>query len=83
VVDEFFGLRAAHFDLAHVVDVEQSGYLACGLVLLEWAGGILNRHLPAGEWHHATAVIDVPLVKMGSFQIISHKILLFGWLILI
>jgi hypothetical protein len=77
VVDEFLGLGAAHFHLPHVIDVEQASHLTRGVMLLEWAGGVLDGHFPASEWYHATAMVNVPLIEMRAFQIFGHRKLLY------
>ena len=45
----YAGSRPAQVGLAHVRDVEQTERLAHGLVLLDRAGGIGHRHVPAAE----------------------------------
>ena len=65
-------------NLPHVVDVEQTGCLAGGMMFLDGTGWILHRHLPTGEGHHSPAVIYVPLIQLGFFQFFAHKDLLVG-----
>jgi hypothetical protein len=57
-------LRAAAGDVenGHVTDVEQPYLLAYGMVFLQ-LGAIVQRHLPAGEGHHACAGGDVDVIK--------------------
>ena len=55
--------RAFHEALAHVRDVEQAGVLARPIVLGEDAGGVLHRHVIAGEGHHASAELHVFVVE--------------------
>src|SRR5262249_23753526 len=45
---------AGNLDLTHVADVEEPGSRPYGHVLLRDAG-VLDRHVPAGEWHHPRA----------------------------
>ena len=54
--------------LAHVRDIEQAGVGARVQVLLEDAEGVLDRHLVAGERHHAGAKRDVQIVERGALQ---------------
>ena len=54
-VDEGVAVGAGDLELAHVGDVEDPGAGANGVVLGEDAGGILHRHLPAGERHQLGA----------------------------
>ena len=54
--------------LAHVRDVEQAGGSArCG-VFPDDAGGILHRHVVAGERHHARACGDVKRMQRCPAQ---------------
>ena len=54
--------------LAHMGDVEQPR-LAAGLQMLrQYAGGILHRHVIAGEGHHLGAELEMQIVERGAFQ---------------
>ena len=54
VLHQIERLRAAHFDLAHVADVEQSHALAHGAMLVEDAC-VFDGHVPAAEVDHLGA----------------------------
>ena len=56
------GGRSLDLDLAHVRDVEDAGVGADRAVLGDHAL-VLDRHLPAGERHHARAGGDVAVVE--------------------
>ena len=55
-------------DLSHMRDVEQAGGGAGVQVLLDDAGGILHRHLIAGERHHAGPEPDMQVVERRAFE---------------
>ena len=59
---------SAQEGLAHVGDVEKAGLLPRMKVLGQDAGGILDRHLVAGERHHARAAGDMESVQRRSMQ---------------
>ena len=54
--------------LAHMRDVEQPGGGARVQVLGEDAGGILHRHVVAGERHHARAERDMQRMQRRAWQ---------------
>ena len=54
VLHQIQRLRAAHFDLAHVADIEQSHALAHGAMLVEDAC-VFDGHVPAAEVDHLRA----------------------------
>ncbi len=54
VLHQIQRLRPAHFDLAHVADVEQADALAHGAMLVDDAG-VFDRHVPAAEIDHLRA----------------------------
>ena len=58
---------AAKPDLAHVGDVEQAGRVAGVPMLLDDAVAVLDRHLVAGERHHARAQLLVQRVQRRLF----------------
>ena len=58
--------RAADGEPAHVGDVEQAGVAAGGEMLRDHAGGVHERHLPAGEVHHLGAEGDVTRSRQAS-----------------
>ena len=55
-------------DLAHVRDVEQRRSSAAMLVLGAQPGGVLHRHVVAGEGHHARTVAQMQGVQGGALQ---------------
>ena len=55
--------------LAHMRDIEQPGLLAGVQMLFQDAGGILHRHLIAGERHHLAAQLQMQGVKRRAAQI--------------
>src|SRR5690606_4112838 len=57
---------------AHVRDVEEAGIVADGVVLLQH-GGVLDGHLPAGEFHHLRAGTKVGVIKGGAAK--RHRFL--------
>src|SRR6266498_1971811 len=61
-----------HLELAHVRDVEDAAVSPHGPVLGADAL-VLNRHLPAGEGHHARSERDVPVVKRRPLQGLGHE----------
>ena len=52
----------AWIDDQQMVDVEQAGSFARGVMLFDGSGRVLHRHLPAGEGDHTPALVYVPLV---------------------
>ena len=62
------GVVAHQQHLAHVGDVEQAGLGAGVLVLGHHAGGVLDRHVVAGEGHHLGAQFEVQRVQGGLVQ---------------
>ena len=66
-LEELARLRPLDLELAHVRDVEDAAVLADGAVLGD-DPLVLDRHLPAGERHHARAERDVALVERRSEQ---------------
>ena len=67
-IDEGDGVSTAHFDLAHVRHVEETGVAARAQVLLDRAGRILHGHVPAAEVHHASARAAVQRIELGLLQ---------------
>ena len=59
---------ARSVDLAHMRDVEQAGGGAGVQMFLQHAGGVLHRHVVAGERHHLAAAGDVQRVQRRLFQ---------------
>ena len=55
-------------ELAHVGDVEHPGAGAHRVVLGQDAGGILHRHLPAGEGDHLGAQASVRIEQRGASE---------------
>ncbi len=55
-------------DLAHMGDVEQAGAAAGMQMFPEHAGGILHRHVVAGERHHFAAQGHMQRMQGGVFQ---------------
>src|SRR5690606_33898528 len=49
---------------AHVRDVEEAGIVAAGVLLQH--GGVLDWHLPSGEFHHLRAGTKVGVIKGGA-----------------
>jgi hypothetical protein len=74
VLQEEVGLRPFGPKLAHVVDVEEAGGGAHGLMLGQGTGGILDRQFVPGKGHHASAhshmgVVEVcALHRLGPFD---------------
>ncbi len=62
---------ARDLELAHVRDVEDAGARAHGAVLLGDAD-VVDRHLPAGERHHAGAELDVAGVQRRAPERGAH-----------
>ena len=62
------GIVADQQHLAHVGHVEQAGLRAGVLVLGHHAGGVLDRHVVAGEGHHLGAEFDMQRVQRGLVQ---------------
>jgi len=60
--------RALEPDLAHVRDVEEPGRGARMVVLGQDPGGVLHRHVVAGEWHHLRAKLAVQRVQRGDVE---------------
>ena len=65
-VDEVDGARAGDDGLAEVADVEDADRLADRGVLLDHAGGVLQRHRPAAEVRELRAERLVPVVERGD-----------------
>src|SRR5262245_51560609 len=59
--------RALHLEFAHVAHVEETDGGAHRPVLFDDAG-VLHRHLPAPERHHARAGLDVRLVERRALE---------------
>ena len=53
----------AQCDLPHMRDIEQTGSDAGVQVFLQHAQRVLDRHVVAGEWRHASAHLQVQRVK--------------------
>src|SRR5262245_42441307 len=62
---------ALHLELAHVAHVEEPDGTAGGAVLLDDAG-VLHRHLPPAERHHARAGGDVLRVERRPLERRAH-----------
>ncbi len=60
--------RPADVELAEVADVEDADGVAHGSVLLEHAGGVLQRHLPAAELGELRPQRSVPVVEGRLLQ---------------
>ena len=73
MVDEGFGIRAAHEHLAHVRDVEDAGGLTDGVVLVDDAA-VLDRHVITGKRAHLGMELDVEIMQTSHFQEIIHKV---------
>ena len=78
-------VRADQPGLAHVRHVEETGFLAGMAVLGDDAGGILDRHLVAGERHEARTELAVQIRqgrgkqgrgKQRSVGVIGHVVVL-------
>ena len=67
-VDERVPVGAGDLELAHVGDVEDPGAGPHRVVLGQDPGGILHRHLPAGERHHLGAQASVGIEQGGSSE---------------
>ena len=65
-VDELGRARPGDHRLAEVADVEDADRLADGGVLLDHAGGVLQRHRPAAELGELRAERHVPVVRAGE-----------------
>lgn len=74
-VEEFRGGAAAHDDLAHVGNIEQSGGGAHGLVFIEDAG-VVQGHFPAAEINQAGAQF---LVGGEEWRSLKHKFPMSSW----
>src|SRR6266850_2113785 len=61
------GARALDLELAHVADVEESNTVADRSVLLD-DPGVLHRHLPSTERHHARAGRDVLVIERRALE---------------
>ena len=61
-------LGAAQPDLTHMRDIEEAGLGARVQVLGDDAGGVLHRHLVAGERHHFGAARAVQLIQGRATQ---------------
>ena len=86
-VDVGRGAGPADHRLAEVADVEDTDRLAHGGVLLDHAGGVLQRHRPAAELRELRAERLVALVQAGESRSAMAANLpqrpgLTGWLIL-
>ena len=62
-VQELHSALTAHHDLAEVADVEDADRAAHGRVLLEYAGRVLQRHLPAPELGELRPCGEVTIVE--------------------
>jgi hypothetical protein len=67
-VDVVGGAGTADHGLAEVADVEEPDRLADGGVLLDDAGGVLQRHAPPAELGELRTERDVPVVQRGLEQ---------------
>lgn len=64
---------AADFHLAHVVDIEQAGRRAHGVVLHGRAQVVvLHRHSQPGKGHDAAMQPQVLVVEGSAFEVFSH-----------
>jgi hypothetical protein len=59
-------ILTGHIELAHVIDVEQTGTVADGVMLIENAA-VLHRHIPAAKLDHPCAERNVRVVKWSLF----------------
>ncbi len=71
-LQEVEGAETEDPELRHVPDVEHPRRAADRPVFLDDAG-VLDRHLPARERHHARAQRDVLIVEGGTQQQIRHS----------
>ena len=62
---EALGARARDLEAAHMGDVEQAGVAPGRQMLLDRAGLVLHRHVPASEVDQLGAVARVPIVEHG------------------
>ena len=62
------GDRRRQERLAHMRDIEQPGFLAGVQMFLQDAGGILHRHVIAGERHHLAAQLQMQRMKRRRLQ---------------
>ena len=64
-LDHGIGIVTRQPDLGHVRHVEQAGGIAGGQMFGLDPVGILDRHVPAGERHHARTMRDVEICQYG------------------
>jgi len=67
VFDQLEGFGSAHFDFAHVADVEEADSGAHGGVFVDDTG-VLDGHVPAAEIHHLRARRAVDIVERRPLQ---------------
>ena len=60
-----FGRQA---QLAHMGNVEQAGPGTGMKVFVQYAGGVLHRHVVAGEGHHLGAQLDMEGMERCAFE---------------
>ena len=66
------GARPFDLELTHVRNVEDAAVSADRTVLGD-DSFVEDRHLPAGERHHARPECDVPVVERGLQQHLGHR----------
>mmetsp|Transcript_21803 Transcript_21803/g.85364 ORF Transcript_21803/g.85364 Transcript_21803/m.85364 type:complete len:361 (+) Transcript_21803:556-1638(+) len=74
------GIGAHQAHLAHVRHIEQAGGRPRVLVLGHHAGGVLHRHVIAGEGHHLGAEFDMEGVKRRVQQRGHRSLRWVGWM---
>ena len=57
------GVGAGQFKLAHMVDIEEAGGVAHGVMFGDGAGGVLDGQFVAGEFDHAAAEGHVGIIQ--------------------
>ena len=72
MVDESLSVGSGDDDLTHVGDVEDTAVVAHGIVLLD-DGGVLYRHVIAGEGLHESALCDMARMETGLFHIYLYN----------
>src|SRR2546430_758391 len=71
VLERREGAGALDLEFAHVAHVEEADGAAGRTVLLDDAG-VLHRHLPAAERHHARAGRDVLVIERRALERVRH-----------
>ncbi len=83
VQQERLGTSPGYAKAAHVRDVEQPGLSARGEVFLDDAALVLDRHIPAAEFHHLGPMAHVPAVQNGFTQCVFGHDQVTQWFLLL